>query len=96
MTLTNENLDLLKKYGSVRGLESSLNDSDVNQNPRQLSKVLQNLGAEVLEDPLMGLRRNPADMSNETLRYLGYNWDHENGYNISGIIDENLDEIVEK
>ena len=45
MTLTNENLDLLKKYGSVRGLESSLNDSDVNQNPRQLSKVLQNLGA---------------------------------------------------
>ena len=44
----------------------------------------------------MGLRRNPADMSNETLRYLGYNWDHENGYNISWIIDENLDEIVEK
>mgnify|MGYP001558382352 CR=1 FL=1 len=100
MAINQEDKNKLKRYGKTLSLEDSLRNPEVNQDSRLLSNISLSLGDEILSDPLMALRMPLSELSFETQRYMGYNFDNEgsdpnyNGFNINKIVTDNLDDIL--
>ena len=99
MNISQEKLKTLKGYGKVLGLEEALRDSRTNQDPTRLSNVSTALGEMVLDDPLMSVRMPTQELALEARQYINGNWETDGtenyrGFNISGIVTENSDEIL--